>query len=535
MNHISSSQVDHFGLELSAQEQVTLWQQVLAHSINGLVGLVAIRDPHHSEKPIINFRYRFANQIALQDTFRNKPGETIDVTGRLLTDFFPSIRETVLWQTYIKVVETGQVHRVEQNFKIDDREIWIIQSAAPFGHDGLLLSYTETSDLHQAARRLARQTMLLNGVLNSSPNAIVVFEAVRNEQQAIINFQIILANRQFELITGQPEKHFTGLMLTDIYPLKPKRMARLKELLALGDPIHTEEFVAILGRWFDVTLTQLNDGFVATVQDITADKQIRQQLEATVQDLHRSNQSLEQFAYVASHDLQEPLRKIVSFGDILSNQFAQELSESAADLIRRMQVSAGRMRSLVQDLLTFSRLSGSVKAFGLVNLNQLVASVADDLELTIYDRKAELIIETLPNVWGDAALLQQLFQNLLSNALKFQQVSRSGIPIPPQVIVRGYVATSSELPPELIRAETSKISRRFAVLTVTDNGIGFDERYLDRIFTIFQRLHGRMQYAGTGMGLAICRKVIDIHGGYITATSKEGHGATFRFFLPMVP
>lgn len=533
MNHLSLNQVIPPGFDLSIEESALLGQQVLTHSINGLVGLEAVRNEDSTDRAIVNFRYLFMNQTALRDTLKNNTDETDTVTGRLLTDFFPSIRDSKLWQTYIKVIETGEASRVEQSFRIDDREVWVIQSASPFGTDGLLLSYTDTSDLHQTARRLARQTTLLNSVLNSSPNAIVVFDAIRNTQQTITNFQVTLANRQFESLTGQTMMRFTGLMLTDFYPLKPDRMVRLCERITSGQTVEVEEYIPILNRWFHVTLTPLNDGFVATLQDITASKQMHQQLEATVQELRRSNESLEQFAYVASHDLQEPLRKIIAFGDVLSNQFSGELSEPASDLVQRMQSSARRMRSLVQDLLTYSRLSGDIRTFGLVDLNQLVALVADDLELTIIDKKAQLIIDTLPSVWGDTSLLRQLFQNLLSNALKFQKTQPDGTKITPLIRVNGYASAQLELPDDLLQTDRSQAPKRFAVISISDNGIGFDERYLDRIFTIFRRLHGRMHYTGTGMGLAICKKVVDIHGGHITASSQEGHGATFRVYLPL--
>ncbi|WP_338875608.1 ATP-binding protein [Spirosoma sp. SC4-14] len=533
MNHLSQPQVVQPGFGLSTEESALLWQQVLTHSINGLVGLVAVRDDTSPHRAIVNFRYLFMNQTALRDTLQNNNPANNPITGQLLTDFFPFIRESKLWQTYIKVVETGEASRVEQSFRIGDREAWVIQSASAFGTDGLLLSYTDTSDLHQTARRLAQQTTLLNGVLNSSPNAIVVFEAIRSPQQAITNFQVTLANRQFETLAGQATVRFTGLMLTDFYPLKPERMVRLCERIDAGQSVEIDEFIPMLNRWFHITLTPLNDGFVATLQDITASKQMHQQLEATVQELHRSNESLEQFAYVASHDLQEPLRKIIAFGDVLSNQFSNELSEPASDLIRRMQGSARRMRSLVQDLLTYSRLSGDTKTFGLVDLNQLIASVAEDLELAILDQKAQLTTGHLPLVWGDASLLRQLFQNLLSNALKFQKAQTDGTKIPPFITVNGYAATEAELPDGFLKTDAFQIGKRFAVISVKDNGIGFDERYLDRIFTIFRRLHGRMHYTGTGTGLAICKKVVDIHGGYITASSQEGHGATFRVYLPL--
>ena len=514
----------------SVDEQASVWQQVLAHSVNGLVGLTAVRD---GAGRIINFRYRFINQIALRDTFWNNPADSHDITGKLLTEFFPSIQKTGLWQTYVGVVETGQPRRVEQHYNLDERDIWVSQSASSFGPDSLLLSYTETSELHIAARRVTRQSELLNGVLNSSPNGIIVFEAVRNAQKQITDFQTILVNQMVETMTGQKTSYFLEHSLSAIYSINLNRMNRLRELIDTGEPIHFDEFSPSLSRWLDMTLTRLNDGFVATVKDITTEKQIRQQLEDAVQELHRSNQNLEQFAYVASHDLQEPLRKIVSFGDVLNDQFANEMSESATDLIRRMQRSAGRMRSLVQDLLTWARLSGNNETFALIDLNHLMASVADDLEMTVADQRATLTIGPLPAVWGAPALLRQLFQNLLSNALKFHQPGPDGEAPTPCVSIRGHVATDDELPAGLLLADSAQSGRRYAVVDVIDNGIGFDERYLDRIFTIFQRLHGQMHFPGTGVGLAICRKVVDLHNGHITAISREGAGTTFRLVLPM--
>ncbi|MGF7216415.1 signal transduction histidine kinase [Spirosoma lacussanchae] len=514
-------------------EKADIWQQVLNHSVEGLVGLVAVRSGDSDQGAIVNFRYKFINQIALRDTFRRHPEQLHDITGRLLTDFFPSIRDTALFHTYVQVIETGKPQRVEQHYNVDHRDIWVIQSVAPFGQDGVMLSYSETSDLHQAARRLSRQTNLLNGVLNSSPHGIVVFETIRDGLGQLTGFHITLVNQMFELQTGRTSSYFVGLSLNDIYPIGPGRVEQLKRLLETGQPIHFDEFIPALGRWFNLTLTRLNDGFVATVQDITTEKQVQQQLEETVQELHRSNRNLEQFAYVASHDLQEPLRKIVAFGDVLNSQFASQMSEPASDLIRRMQRSAGRMRSLVQDLLTYARLSGSRDTFGLVDLNQLLASVMDDLEITIQERNTRVDIGMLPAVWGDAALLWQLFQNLMSNALKFQKPGQHLSGPLPHVRVQGRVATDTELPAGLSATDVSQSGRRYAIIEVIDNGIGFDERYLDRIFTIFQRLHGNLHFGGTGVGLAICKKVIDLHGGTITALSREGEGATFVLYLPM--
>lgn len=512
-------------------ERDNIWKQFLGNSVEGLVGLTAVRADNLPNGPIINLRYHFLNHIALRDTFRAQPSQLHDIRGRLLTDFFPSIRDTSLWQTYLTVIETGQPQRVEQHYNVDQRDVWVVQAVAPFGTDGVMLSYSETSDLHRAARRLSQQTNLLNGVLNSSPNGVVVFEALRTGQGQLSGFQITLVNQFFATMAGQNRAYFDGLTLQDIYPIGPQRMNRLQQLLDTGEPIEFDEFVPALDRWLAITLTRLNDGFVATLRDITAEKRTQEQLQDTVQELRRSNQDLEQFAYVASHDLQEPLRKIISFGDMLLVQHAPQLSESAANVIGRMQRSADRMRLLVQDLLTYARLSGHRDTFGGVELDQLLRSVSDDLDLTIQERNATLVFDSLPAVWGDPTLLRQLFQNLIGNGIKFQPDTRPD-GTGPHITVRGRMAAEHELPEALLTSETFRLGRQYVRIEVIDNGIGFDEQYLDRIFTIFQRLHGRMQFTGTGMGLAICKKVMDLHQGSITASSQAGKGATFVLYLP---
>ena len=271
-----------------------------------------------------------------------------------------------------------------------------------------------------------------------------------------------------------------------------------------------------------------------TARDITEQRRVQQelerkvaertqQLEASVRDLERSNQNLQQFAYVASHDLQEPLRKIQSFGSILVQQYAKQLGEGT-DLLERMQTSASRMSILIQDLLSFSRISTKQEATATVSLTKVVNNVLLDLELRIQETRAAIEVAPLPNVLGDASQLGQLFQNLLTNALKFTQTS-----INPQISVSSQLVEAADLPPTV---RPTRPARAYHRIDVADNGIGFDEKYLDRIFQVFQRLHGRNQYPGTGVGLAICEKVAANHGGGITATGHPGKGATFSVFLP---
>jgi light-regulated signal transduction histidine kinase (bacteriophytochrome) len=243
-------------------------------------------------------------------------------------------------------------------------------------------------------------------------------------------------------------------------------------------------------------------GFTMITTDITELKRSQFRLE-------QSNRELENFAYVASHDLQEPLRKIQTFGDRLKATSA-ELPPESRDYLERMQSAATRMRRLIDDLLSFSRVGSKTQPFARVNLADIARDVLEDLEATIQQAGATVTLGALPSLEADPMQMRQLLQNLLSNALKFRQEG-----VPPAITVRGSTHTGQ------------------CELRVEDNGIGFDEKYLDRIFNVFQRLHGRGQYEGTGIGLAICRKIAERHGGSITARSAPGKGATFLVTLPL--
>lgn len=238
----------------------------------------------------------------------------------------------------------------------------------------------------------------------------------------------------------------------------------------------------------------------------------------------QSNQNLEQFAFVASHDLQEPLRKIQSFGNLLQDQYGSELGEGA-DLLERMQSAATRMSVLIKDLLTFSRIANRKDTVELVFIREIVNTVLNDLDLVITETNAQVIVESMPSLHGDASQLGQLFLNLLSNALKFRQPDT-----PPVVRIRCQKVSSLRLPASVKPAHWAEA---YYCIDIIDNGIGFDPKYIDRIFQVFQRLHGRQHYTGTGIGLAICEKVVANHGGAITATSQPGEGSTFSVYLPV--
>ena len=238
-------------------------------------------------------------------------------------------------------------------------------------------------------------------------------------------------------------------------------------------------------------------------------------------ELVRSNKALEQFASVASHDLQEPLRKIQAFGDRLLRTDGATLSAQGRDSLDRMRQAAGRMQTLINDLLAYARVPVTAQPFVPVDLRVIVEQVLVDLEAQITRGDARIVLGPLPTVMADALQMRQLWQNLISNALKFRRTDR-----PPLVRIG---ATAVPAAPQLGERGAPPLWYR---LSVQDNGIGFEQQHAERIFQIFERLHGRSAYEGTGIGLSLCQQIVERHGGTITAHGVPDEGATFVVLLP---
>ena len=329
---------------------------------------------------------------------------------------------------------------------------------------------------------------------------------------------------------GKSRKELIGKNWLDVLPQARETFLRIKSAVTRGrEPFHLETPSLIApGKWVEVHAYPTEDGLSVYFRDITerklAEKALREseqrykslhaELEVRVQErtteLERKNRELQEFAFVASHDLSEPLRKVQAFGDLLKEKGSDHLSEQEKDYIARMTGAANRMQELLDALLRYSRVDTKGQEFRSVKLPDVVRDAATDLEVAIQSIGALLEIGSLPRVRGDANQLRQLFQNLIANAVKYH---------------RSEVKTVIK-----IHGEESDGRCR---ISVEDNGIGFDEKYLEKIFQTFQRLHGRNEYPGIGMGLAICRKIVERHGGKITARSKPGKGSAFVVTLPV--
>ncbi len=330
---------------------------------------------------------------------------------------------------------------------------------------------------------------------------------------------------RLRIIHAQARVHVDALGNPEKLVGTARDITQQRELqLALEQQVQerTEELAAL-----NEELASANEELAATNEELTASNEEAisandELLEANKQ-LSRSNSNLEKFAYVASHDLQEPLRKIQSFGDLLQTRYAGQLGDGVLHL-ERMQSAANRMSTLIRDLLAYSRIATQQETIEAVSLTDVLTTVLTDLDLRIQETEAAVTVDVLPTIQGDRSQLEQLFQNLLSNALKFRQPE-----VKPVIRVTGRLTFQKELP---LSVNPARMARFYHCINVADNGIGFDEKYVDRIFQVFQRLTGRSQYAGTGIGLAICEKVVANHGGAITATSQPGRGATFSVYLP---
>ena len=280
--------------------------------------------------------------------------------------------------------------------------------------------------------------------------------------------------------------------------------------------VHTQGWVTKSNENGSIRLT-------GNTVDITEIKIYEKELRHKIEELNRSNQDLEQFAYIASHDLQEPLRKIMAFGERLSSKYSEHLSTDGQFYISRMMDAANRMKILMENLLSYSRVSIKAEPVELVDLGVIIESVLSDLEMKIQDVDAQITLKSMPTINALPTQMHQLFQNLISNSLKFVKQNEK-----PIIRIEASLVSKEEMELTTFNFGNNKYHK----IVVSDNGIGFDAEYSEKIFLIFQRLHGRSEFEGTGLGLAISKKIIDNHQGFIVAESEVNKGSKFTVYLP---
>ncbi|MBN1869189.1 MAG: PAS domain S-box protein [Candidatus Omnitrophica bacterium] len=345
-------------------------------------------------------------------------------------------------------------------------------------------------------------------------------------------------NRCAEKTFGWLSKEVVGRRLSDvIFPrsVRADYERDIKHFLATGEGAFLNKTQESMGlhrgcRPFPIEMTIWHHKigqqrhFFAFISDITERRRSEKLIFQKVEELNRSNRELEEFAYIASHDLQEPLRKVKTFGDRLIQKYKDVLEEQGRDYLMRMESAINRMQTLINDLLTYSRVTSRAQPFTLIDLNGILHEVLSDLEIKTEETNAQIHVDDLPAIEADPVQMRQLFQNLIGNALKFCKPE-----VPPCVEIRRVV----DVPREEDTDDAPGIDKETCIIRVIDNGIGFEEKYKKQIFRVFQRLHGRKEYTGTGIGLAVCRKIVIRHGGLIEAESVPEKGSTFTIILPL--
>ncbi len=372
--------------------------------------------------------------------------------------------------------------------------------------------------VNERTHALRQQRDFVETIINSSVDLIAVFD---------MELRYIMLNKRALDFYNMRTEQIIGQYAADIFPqIRESGMLTDLNRALNGEYVHNEKYRSpIVKRSFENFYIPLkdNDGKVYGVltigHDISNILEANEKLEMVNTKLLKSNRDLEQFAYVASHDLQEPLRKIQTFSNLLADNFNDEKQ------LRRYQEkiiqSSFRMQQLIQDVLNFSRISNSEDAFIQVDLNLILAQLKTDFELLLREKQGVINYPKLPVIRGVPLQLSQLFSNLISNSLKYSEL--------PPVIDITYENLSLE---EVKKHPRLNFLQPYIRIVFRDNGIGFEPEYSEKIFTIFQRLHGRQSYSGTGIGLALCRKIVENHNGLIYATAEPGAGATFTIILP---
>ncbi len=447
--------------------------------------------------------------------------------GRPIKDISTNFTDSSFINEIKKVIQTGK--KVEKEIVMDEDNIYLMK-IAPYlrqdkSLDGVVVNFIDVTQLKTL-------NSILEAVLDSSTSGILAKRAIRDNSGKIIDFEYTTVNRIAEVMFSMQTGTIKGKKMKSLFDLENDAFYKYVEVVETNKTCQFETFYTSTGRWYEVVGVKMMDGLVTTVTDVTdrkvaADmiakgyeelKKTSNKLELTNVQLERSNFDLLQFASVASHDLKEPLRKIQAYGNLLKSKVHEKLEDGEAGYLEKVISASNRMQVLVEDILTLSKLSNTEIPTQPTNLNEIVTKITDDLEILVQEKNADIRFKDLPTINAVPGQMHQLFQNLISNGLKFNNKER------PLIIIQ-QVPVSKEL-----KLMYNINNSDYVCIEVIDDGIGFEQQYAEKIFGIFQRLEGN-SYQGSGIGLAICKKIVEKHNGFIKAESEPGNGAKFIILL----
>ncbi|HAL55646.1 MAG TPA: hypothetical protein DCP63_03980 [Bacteroidetes bacterium] len=443
------------------------------------------------------------------------PTMTVEqVVGRSIYEFVPE-KDSPLVRTYVEgALSTGAVSSYEI-LGID--QLWYFVRVGPIRQGGEIagvsMIITDITGMKRAEEAVRRSESTLRSFFDSAGMLMGTVEIHGDDIFHISNNRY--SEEFFGVSRGSMDQRYAGSLgvpreFIDLWMRHYRRAEETREPVRF----EYEHCWERSNKWLSATVSSIPaqpdavSRYAFIVEDVTAKKSREEAIRLYAEKLERSNQELDQFAYVASHDLQEPVRTISGYAQLLAKRYAGKLDNDADEFIRFIVEGSDRMKRLLQDVLRLSRVTTKAVPSAAVNMNEVLRAVADDLRFSIEEAGATLTNDPLPEVVGDAEQLRQALQNLIGNAIKFHDTK---VPVI-------HVSARQE--------------GDATVFSVQDNGIGIDPKFFDRIFLVFQRLHTREEIPGSGIGLALCKKIVERHGGRIWVESEEGHGSTFSFTLP---
>jgi signal transduction histidine kinase len=518
---ITRDRTNEHASEVQAKMDRDLLTSILDASINGLYAVEAVRD---EENKIVDFRFLMCNQMLLQVLGKREE----EVVGKSYLLNLPTSKENGMFELKRQVVETGEPVETEFYYKGEGVDGWFQISMAPLGKNGVVETFTDITESRRDKELLAKSAEQFRTVVNTSKAGMFTLLPVTNAAGEVIDFRFGIVNQAVASYIGQTAEVLTGSLASVYFPAYTTNglFDIYKDNYLSGKPynfdFHYEDGYDV---FFNIDVVNVGDQVLVTFTDHTAYKRLQRELEQTVAELKRSNESLEQFTSAASHDLKEPIRKVHFFTNRLKTRLEGQLSAEDLQLMERVETATDRMRLLIDDLLNYSHVRLGQLEPEDIDLNEKVNLILTDLELMVSDKRAKVEVVPLPVVTGHRRQLQQLFHNLIGNALKYNKPG-----VPPEIHITARTVRGDEAGIPVTPEDNQKT---FHLIEVSDNGIGFEQQYADRIFNIFTRLHGNNEYTGTGVGLAIAKKVVENHNGYIAAESEPGNGATFKVLLPV--
>jgi signal transduction histidine kinase len=510
----------------AAHEELRQHNRQLDGIINSSVNLMVVLDAQRDTNgQVTDLLITQVNQKA-----RQMLGNLLDYDYLGQSVFRVTGHKPMLFDLFVQVLESGEPVGLDEYYETVYSRWYKVYIRRVY--KSLVVTYIDIDDIQQSRLQAEYDNALLSGVLNSSFDGVFTLSPIKDTNGEVIDFTILMVNHQAARLARRPEKellsksyltHFPRIRESGVF--QEIRDAYLRQTPLLRE-VSSFSFLSASPQKFDLSVIPTSTGLlVLTFRDITQQAALRQEQDRLLDELKRSNRSLEQFAYIASHDLQEPARKIKSFGEILVRQFTDQIPAAGQDMVQRMMSASDRMQEMINGLLTYSRFSKQPHLRQTIALGEIVGKVITDLELVIQEKDALMQVGPLPTLQGDTLQLHQLFLNLISNALKFSKPN-----IRPEITI-----DASQPSPQNVAHLPNPDPAQWQAIRVADNGIGFDPVHQERVFELFARLHGRSQHSGHGLGLAICKVVAEQHGGSITVESQPDAGTTFTILLPVQP